>query len=164
MKLYEIQNEYLQHLDLFTDPEADIPAQAAIDTLEAIEGDFDAKAVQVAAFAKQMEAEAEAIKAAVEKMEKRRKTLEGRAKWLRDYVKIGMEVIGHKKIAAPWFVLSIQKNPASVEVFDEAAIPAEYKTPVTEFRLNKVAIKDALTAGREIPGVKLANGTRLSIR
>jgi hypothetical protein len=40
--------------------------------LESIEGTFEVKAIQVAAFARQMEAEAEAIKAEVERMERRR--------------------------------------------------------------------------------------------
>jgi len=166
MKLYEITRSYLEALDVFTDPEEDIPANIVADTLEMIEGSFEVKAIQVAAFARQMEAEAEAIKEAVEKMEKRRKALEGRARWLRDYVKIGMETIGYKKLESPWFVLSIAKNPASVDMFDLAAIPAEFMRfpepppPAPD----KTAIKAALAAGREVPGARMVNGTRLAIR
>lgn len=166
MKLYEIQRSYLEALDLFTDPSEDIPANVVADTLEMIEGSFEVKAVQIAAFAQQMEAEAEAIKAAVDRMEKRRKTLEGRARWLKDYVKIGLETMGWKKLESPWFVLAIAKNPASVDVFDLAAIPGEFmRTPEPPPPApDKTAIKAALAAGREVPGARMVNGTRLAFR
>ena len=60
MKLYEIATAYWQALDFLTDPEQDIPLEAVNDTIEALEGDFDQKAVNIAAFARQMELEAEA--------------------------------------------------------------------------------------------------------
>lgn len=164
LKLYEIERNYLEALDVFTDPDNEIDPQTVTDTLEAITGEFEQKAVAVAAFARQMEAEAEAIKQAEEKMAKRRKALEGRARWLKDYVKVGMEVIGTKKVSSPWFVLSIQKNPPAVDVFDPAAIPAEFQEVITEIKINRTAIKDAIGAGREIPGARITNGTRLSIR
>jgi hypothetical protein len=164
MKLYEIERNYIDALDVFTDPDNEIDPQTATDTLEALEGEFETKAVNVAAFLRQMEAEAEAIKAAEEKMAKRRKALENRARWLRDYLKTGMEVVGMKKIPSPWFVLSIQKNPPAVDVFDPRAVPAEFQEAVTEIKINRAAIKEALAAGREIPGVRMINGTRLSIR
>lgn len=166
LKLYEIQTNYLAALEMFTDPETDIPPEAVADTLEAIEGEFQEKAVQVAAFARQMEKEAEAIEEAEKQMAKRRKALEGRARWLKDYVKIGMEMMGQSKISAPWFVLSIAKNPGAVDVFDAAAIPGEFMRipepppPAPD----KTAIKAALAAGREVPGARMVNGTRLSIR
>lgn len=164
MKLYEIEQTYLAALDFFTDPETDVPAEAVTDTLESLEGEFETKAINVAAFLRGMEKEAEAIEEAEKQMARRRKALEARARWLRDYLKIGMEVTGLKKIPCKWFVLSIQKNPASVDVFDETALPDEFKIPVTEIKINKTAIKDAISTGREIPGARLTNGTRLSIR
>lgn len=164
MKLYEIERSYLHALDMFTDPDHDIPPNVVADTLEAIEGEFDVKAVNVIAYARQLEAEAEAIKDAVERMERRRRALGTRAGWLRDYVKTGMETLGKTKIPCAWFVLAIQKNPASVEVFDEAAIPDEYKTTVTEIRIDKSALKKALGEGLAVAGAALRNGTRLAVR
>ena len=164
MKLYEIASAYWQALDFLTDPEQDIPLEAVNDTIEALEGDFDQKAVNIAAFARQMELEAEAIKAAEDAMDKRRRALENRAKWLREYVKYGMESIGRKKITSPWFVLAVQRNPAAIEVFDENALPAEFKRQIIEYRIDKTAIKEAIGQGLDVPGARLANGTRLVIR
>jgi hypothetical protein len=74
--------------------------------------------------------------------------------------------MGWKQLKHAWFVLSVQKNPASVDVFDLAAIPVEFMRipepppPAPD----KTAIKAALAAGRDVPGARLVNGTRLAIR
>lgn len=166
LKLYEIQNTYLDALDVFTDPDADIPPEVVADTLEAITGEFEQKAVNVAAFARQMEAEADAIKAAEDRMARRRKALENRARWLRDYVKIGMEVVGMKKLASPWFVLAVQNNPPAVEITDPAAVPAAFlrQPEPPPPAPDKTAIKAAWTSGQPVPGTRLVTGTRLAIR
>ena len=75
-----------------------------------------------------------------------------------------METVGLKKLESAWFVASIQKNPASVDVFDAEAIPSEFKHNVIEIKIDKVAIKTALVSGQNIPGAKLTNGTRLAIK
>ena len=119
MKLYEIEQNYLSALDLFTDPEVDIPPETVADTLEAITGEFQEKAIAVAAFAKQMEAEANAIKQVEESMAKRRRSLEARAHWLLDYVKTGMELLSQKKISstsARWTAIfsNAYKKPSAI--------------------------------------------------
>lgn len=164
MKLYEISQHYLSALEFFGDVDNDMPLDAALDTLEAIEGDFEQKVISVAAYAKQLDAEAEAIKAAMERMEKRRKAIEHRADYLKDYAKVCMEQMGKKKVSHPWFNLSIQKNPPSVTVYDEAALPFEYIVEIVTTKVDKAAIKAALTAGVAVSGAKLSNGTRLVIK
>jgi len=163
LKLYEIEKNYLEALDLFADPDQDIPPEAVADTLEAIAGEFEMKAVRVAAFARQLEAEAEAVKAAASQMEKRRKALESRARWLKGYVKTGMETLGLKKLSSAWFVLSVVQNPVTVDVYDETALPGEFKRQETLIQIDKTAIKAAIDAKRTVPGARLVNGTRLSI-
>ena len=166
LKLYEIERHYLDALDLFTDPDQDLPPEVVADTLEAITGEFEQKAIQVAAFARQMEAEAEAIKAAEARMDRRRQALESRARWLREYVKSGMEVVGVKKVSSPWFVLAVQNNPVAVAIIDPAAVPdaflrqPEPPPPAPD----KTAIKAAWASGTPVPGTRLVTGTRLSIR
>ncbi len=164
MTLYEISSDYLQALDLFTDPEADIPLEAALDTLEGIEGQLQEKAVNVAKFMQNLDATAKAIKEAEQQMARRRKAIENRARWIKDYLKANMEAAGITKIESPWFNLSIQKNPPSVDVVDETALPDDYKTEVVTVKIDKAAIKEALKEGEEVPGAVLRQGTRLAVR
>ncbi len=164
LSLYQISSNYLQALDILTDPDHDLPADAIADTLEALGGELEDKAVNVAKFLRNMEAVAEAIKAAEADMSKRRKALENRVQWFKDYLKGSMEHTGISKIECPYFKLSIQKNPVAVNVFDEAAIPQQFKVAVTSWKVDKTAIKTAISNGQAIAGAELVNGTRLVIK
>jgi hypothetical protein len=164
LTLYDLSANYWQALDFLTDPEADLPAEVVNDTLEALTGELEDKAVNVAKFLRNMEAMAEAIKAAEADMVKRRKTLENRVQWLKDYLKGNMERTGITKIECPYFKLSVQNNPAAVHIVDEEAIPAEFKEQVVSWKIDKAAIKKAVQAGQTVPGVSLSSGTRLVIK
>jgi hypothetical protein len=164
LSLYQLSNNYLEALDFLTDPETDLPAEVINDTLESLGGELEDKAVNVAKFLRNMEAAAEAIKAAEADMAKRRKTLESRAKWLKDYLKGNMEACGISKIECPYFKIAIQKNPATVNILDESAIPDQFKEQVITWKIDKTAIKDAIKTEETVPGAELVNGTRLAIR
>ena len=164
LTLYEISQDYLQALDLFTDPEADIPLEAAMDTLEGLEGQLQEKAVNVAKFMQNLDTTAKAIKEAEQQMARRRKAIENRAQWIRTYLKSNMEAAGISRIESPWFRLAIQKNPAAVEILDEAALPDEFKSEVVTVKIDKTALKQVMQDGVNVPGAMLSQGTRLAIR
>ena len=164
LSLYELSSNYLHALDALTDPEADIPMEAVTDTLEGLEGELQEKTVNVAKFMKNMEATAEAIKEAKIQMARRRKAIEGRVKWLKDYLKDNMEACGITKIESPWFRLAIQKNPAAVSIVDEEAVPDKFKEEILTVKIDKTEIKNALKGGGKVPGAMLVQGTRLVVR
>ncbi len=164
LTLYDISHEYLRALDDFTDPEADIPMEAAINTLEGIEGQLQDKAVNVAKFMQNLGATAKAIKDAEQQMAKRRKAIENRAQWIKDYLKNNMQAAGITKIESPWFLLAIQKNPEAVEITNEDLLPDDFKTEVITMKIDKAAIKQVIKDGVSVPGAVLIQGTRLAIR
>lgn len=166
LSLYQLSGNYIQALDFLTDPELNIPMEAVNDTLEGLSGELEDKAINVAKFIRNMETTANAIKTAEAEMAIRRKALENRVAWLKDYLKSNMEATGISKIECPYFKLSIAKNPPSLELFDVQAVPGEYKhiETVTTEQIDKAAIKAALSAGQEIQGARLLNGTRLVIK
>jgi hypothetical protein len=164
LTLYHLSANYLQALDFLADPEADLPAEAVKDTLEALAGELEDKAINVAKFLRNMEAAAEAIKAAEADMAKRRKALESRAQWMKDYLKGNMEHTGITKIECPYFKLSVQSNPPAVNIIDETAIPEQFKEQVIDWKIDKTAIKKAILAGQSVAGASLVNGTRLVIK
>ena len=164
LSLYELSSTYLEALDALTDPEADLPIETVNDTLEGLGGELEDKAVNVAKFLGNMEATAKAIKDAETKMAKRRKSLESRVTWMKSYLKGSMEHTGITKIECPFFKISIQNNPASVNILNEKLIPKEYKEQVISWKIDKTAIKNAIKGGKTVPGSVLVNGTRLSIK
>jgi hypothetical protein len=164
LSLYELSTNYLQALDFLTDPEMDLPIEAVNDTLEALGGELEDKAINVAKFFRNMEATAAAIKSAEADMAKRRKALENRVQWLKNYIKENMEFCGISDIECPHFKLSVQKNPAVVNILDENAIPAQFKEEVISWKIDKNAIKDAIKAGNIVPGTEMVSGTRLAVK
>lgn len=74
---------------------------------------------------------------------------------------------GAKKLEGSIGVLSLRSNPPSVEIIDEAVIPAEFLVtpPPPAARPDKKAIKEAIQAGREVPGADLSFGSmRLEVK
>lgn len=161
--LYSLAIDFRAAADTLGD--LDLPAEAVADTLEGLSGDLEVKAQNVALFARNLEATAAAIKEAEAGMAKRRKAIENRVAHLKDYMLAGMMVAGVKKIEGPYLRLSIRDNPEAVEVFDPLQIPAEFmRQPEPPPAVaDKTAIKAAIKAGQEVPGVKLTRSQRLSI-
>jgi hypothetical protein len=163
-QLYVLVGEYRAAADRLA--EMDLDAQTVADTLESISGDLEQKAVAVAMVARNFDASAAAIKDAEAQMAARRKAIENRAAGLRAYLLNCMQATGIKKIECPHFALTVRDNPPSVDVFDGAQLPAEFlrQPEPPPPAADKAAIKDAIKAGREVPGARLTQGQRLEIR
>lgn len=164
LALYEIASDYKKAIQELEN--MDLPIEAIRDTLEGMQGDLAVKARNIIAFAQNLEALAEEIKKAEENMSHRRKVIQNRAESIREYVKDCMENAGVTKVETPWFAISVKKNPPSVEIVDEMAIPEIYKKtpPPPPAKPDKKLIADILKGGQEVPGAKLTQSTRLDVR
>lgn len=164
LALYQLADLYLVDLQKLAD--LDLDEQTVADTLEGLAGELEVKATNVAAFTRNLEASAEAIKGAEAQMAARRKAIERRAESLRAYLKTNMERVGILKIESPQFCLSIKKNPPAVHVEAPELVPAEFMKvqPPPPPALDKKALAEALKAGRDVPGCRLEQGTRLEIK
>ena len=164
LSLYNIAQEHRAMVEHLMNTQEDM--QAIQDTIEAESYPIEQKAQNVAYAIKNISATAEAIKAAEKEMSERRKALEKREEHLREYLKTCLEMAGIQKIECPHFAMTIKKNPPSIDVFEAGLIPAEYmKAPEPPPPLpDKVLIKQAISEGKEVPGAKLVQGSRLEIR
>ena len=163
MKLYEIAEQYKAFLELVQDTDNDLSMDDVVvtDTLEAIEGEFEVKAVNTACVLKTLQAEADAIEAAMQSMIARKKALETRANGLKSYLLHNMQAMGLQKIKHPYFNISVNKSPESVFIENKSLIGEEYKKVVVT--IDKTLIKEALKAGKAVPGCALARGEHLRI-
>ena len=164
MKLYEITEQYMQLLDFAEDP--DIDPQVLADTMESIEGEFEDKADGYAKVLLALDADAEAIKSEIDRLQGRKKALENNSKRIKENLQRAMILCDKRKFKTTLFSFNIQKNAPSV-VIDETdifKIPQEYivfKDP----EVNKTAIRDALKAGVDLEGIAhLQQGESLRIR
>lgn len=160
MSLYDIAEEYKQAFDALS--EMDLDDSVFEDTLSGISAEFEAKALNVAAFIGNLEAEANAIKEAEKRMADRRKSMESKADRLKKYLKENMEKVDSKSISGVYFKLSIKNNPPSVvidgECPDDYATIKEAKTP------DKKKIKEAIDSGEDIGFAHIEKSTRLEIK
>lgn len=163
-KLYEIAETYRDAAQALEN--TDLDPQTVADTLEGLSGDLQLKSTNVAMVVRNLEATVEAIDAAIKQMQHRRQVIQNRADNIREYLKSCMETAGITKIECPYFRLVIRDNPESVAIDAVADLPPEY------FRIpdppppepDKKKIKEALRAGKEVPGARLVRGKRLEIK
>lgn len=114
-------------------------------------------------FIVRMEAEAEAIRAEEKRLASRRQGFEKIANCMRDSIHQQMLEWQIKKVEGARFTFAVQKNPASVEIVNEAEIPGDFIDYKPQVDRNKV--KEALKAGQEVPGARLVDDrTSLRIR
>lgn len=167
MKLFDLAPAYEQALSIITQMEEDgctpDELEEAMRMVDQIEGDLNTKCLNIASWVRNLEAEAKAIKEAQDAMDKRRKAATAKAERLRNYLHHGLKLAGVEKIPFPHFVISVKQCPESVQIAPGALIPNQYLR-YTDPEPNKVAIKEALKAGTEIPGCSLARSEKLEIK
>lgn len=163
LSLYHMTEDYRAALAALSD--ADLPPEAVADTLEGLKGELTIKAANVAAFALNLEAEAEAAKAAEDRIKKHRQALESRAKQLRDYLLRNMQAANISEIAAVdgSFRARVMPGRESVVVEDETALPRDYVRVKTTTEPDKTLIASAIKEGFAVPGAQLVRKPSLRI-
>ena len=107
-----------------------------------------------------------AIKNEEERLHNLRKLAEERLEKFKYYVKTNMEALGLQKVQTELGALTIARNPLSVEIVDENAIPEEFKQQVVTIKTDKKAIADRFKeTGEIVSGVNIINNkTSLRIK
>jgi hypothetical protein len=163
MKLYEIKDDILKLLDIL---DSELPAEIkdqAEEWLDKLDSTFDEKAFNIARYIKNLEGESMAVKAEKDRLAKRQKALDAKAKGLKDYLSIMMNRLDKDKIKDDVFTIAMQNNPPSVDLVEQSKIPQEYwieQEPV----LDKKHLLADLKEEKEIPGCKLKVSRSVRIR
>ena len=74
-----------------------------------------------------------------------------------------LQAVGLPKVKGKLFTASLAKNPASVAITNEKALPVEYLIPQPS-KPDKTAIKEALKNGTSIPGATLSQSEGVRFR
>ena len=161
--LFKLSIEYREAHDRME--EAGFDSQTIADTLDGIAGDLEEKAIAVAKFARNLEAETAAIMDAIANMQSRADANVRKAQGLRKYLMDAMVAAGVRKVACPFFVVSVRETPAAVVIDDASAIPARFMVhpEAPPPRPDKRAIAEAIKSD-PVPWAHLQKSTRLDIR
>jgi len=164
MKLYEIAYQY-KSIQEMADSDDENMMVAIADTMEGIEADFQEKAQAIVATAFNVESDIDAIDAQIMRLQNKKKTIQSKSEWLRDYLKRNMQATGINKITCPLFSITLSAPGRVVEITNEGLLPDEYVKVKTTVSPDKVSILKALKEGAEIPGAIIVPGTpRLTIK
>lgn len=155
MKLYEIAEAYNSLENVETTDEIQM-------VLDNIADEFDKKVENIVYYIKDFESDAEALRTEEKRLAEKRRALDNKAKYLKEYIFNSMKVVGKDKVKAGTYDLRIQKNPKSVRILNESELLDEYFKYKKE--IDKTKIKEAIEEGIEVAGAELVQGEGLRIK
>ena len=156
-KLHEIAAEY-REVAALADSDDEGMAQAVLDTLEAVGGEFEQKAQTLVRITLNRDSDIAALEAEIKRLEDRKRVIVSQQQSFKDYLRRNMEATGITKISCPLFSITLAKGRESVVVDDENSIPDDLMRVKTEIAPDKTAIAAKLKAGEEVPGARLERG------
>lgn len=162
--LYEITQDYMTILAMMEDPELD--PQTLADTMEAVEGELEVKAENYAKVIRNLETDVAGIKAEIDRLSERKKTIENNIKRMKEALQVSMETTGKTKFKTELFSFSVRNNAPKV-VMDEEYIEnvPERFLKYSEPTINRSAIKEAIQSGEDLEGIAhLEQSTSLTIK
>lgn len=125
------------------------------DTLEAIEGEFEEKALQVGRFVLSLKPSVEAIDTEIKRLQARKKAIQAQEDRVKSYLRDNMEAAEISKIECPLFTILCKKPQQRVVVDDESALPDDFVSVKTVVSPDKKALLKALKEGGEVKGAHL---------
>lgn len=165
MRLYEITNQF-ENVFNQLDENGEL-SQEMMESLDSLKDDFENKAISVACYIKNIEAEEAAIEHAIDDMKARKAKLTKKAESLSDYLQCNLQKLSINEIkSSPYFKIKLKQCPPSVDVFDEKAIPPEFwrEKVTTTTSVDKIKLKEVMSEGVEVPGATIQRKLKLEIK
>ena len=165
MHLYEITGDMMNAIQKYNEVETDEALLELEKELNGLQLSFNEKAITCAHYTINVKADIEAIEKEVERLNKKKESLDGGIKWMKRYLQSSMEVTRTDKIESPTVKISIQNNPPSVVIDDENLIPESYKRTIPERKeIDKIKIKDAWKQNIGVEGTHIEQTKSLRIK
>lgn len=166
--LFQIGEQYTNALkiieQMFDDGCSEEELNEALCLLDGVESDFNAKAVNVAMYIRNLQAEENAINEAKKAMDAREKAIKNKRESLTAYLLNQMLLTNTKQVKCPYFVISTRTNAPSVKVDGNADLPDSLLLPPKPREPDKKAIKEMLEQGIVIDGCRLERSQSLMIK
>lgn len=138
-------------------------ADLIMDSLEGIDGEIEYKAEQYAIVLDEIKARIAGFDEVMNRLAQRKKAMNSIADRMKATLTNAMIVTGKMKFKQGVYSFNVQKNPESVLVEDEWAVPMTYKVEQAP-KVDKKKIKEAIKAGETVPGCKLIQTQGVRIR
>lgn len=153
-KLYELAGEYQKLIGAITETEDGEVTPEMETALANVQGEFTAKAENIAKLIRNIESDEDALRAEAKRLSDRAKACANKSDWLKNYLKDNMRMMSIDKIKGEVLSLAIRPSPPSCKVVDDSKIPDVYIH--TERVVDKKAIIDSFKHGGSVPdGVEI---------
>ena len=164
MNLYEIDKAIEAVYDNAVDENGEI-SEEAIRQLEELNLARETKIENVALWHKNLLAEVNAIRAEIDNLAARKKSLERKMEWQKQYLEYALD---GNKFETPKVAISYRKS-TTVEFGDIDKFVADHKGEEfikvrTDYSPDKVLIKDLLKKGEQIEGVQLVEHLNMQVK
>jgi len=158
--LYQISERYNNIVALLDDETTSDDDVAA--ALAEVIDDVTTKGENIIAYLQKLDDIEEQAKRRKKEIDAYLKGIANRKKRLEKACIFALDNMKIKSIMTSRGELKTKKNPPSVVIDDVHALPREYVSTEIDLVPNKVAIKNAIKAGEEVPGAHLEQATSLS--
>lgn len=152
-KLYEISEQHKAIALLVENDE--LSADDVKDTFDALEGEFNAKAVSLVAVVNNMDGDLSAIDDAIKRLQARKSAITNKKESLRDYLKYNMQISGITNIKCPLFSITLAKGRDVVVIDDDRLLPEDLLSVEVVVKPKKADILRRLKGGEDIPGAHI---------
>lgn len=162
--LYELTGEYAELVSALELAETEEEAAAIWQRLDTAEEGIVQKAEAYARIMRNKQAEADALKAEKQRLEQLQRGAERIVETLKSHLLEGMKQIGVQEIQTGIGKWRVQKNPFSVTVLDEAAVPTAFHIPQPD-KIDKAEIlRHFKETGEIVDGIEVARNDSLRFR
>ena len=135
-----------------------------MDRVRELGAQTEEKLVACANFVRDTEALIDGMKAAKSSLDARIKSKQNLVNNLKAIMLDAMIKLNAKKIEEGGVYVSIRKNAASVEIYDDSLLPDDVWVEKVERSISKTAVKERLKAGEDIQGARLVQTTSIRIK
>lgn len=164
MNLYELTTAYQQLIDALERSAEENEGEVNSDLesmLEAIEGQRNEKIINCAKVALNFKAQAQAVKAEMDRLKKRKEWCEKQEENIKGWMNLSLEE--GEKVQDALFTVSKRKSKA-VNIIDESLIPGAYQREKITIAPDKKLIKETIDEGGQVPGAEIVENFSVQIK
>lgn len=160
-KLFNIQKEYMQLLSQIEEAEGEITPEIEA-ALQFTAAKLQAEGGEIGAVIKMLEYWEDTVEQELKRLEGLKIKAKRGKELLKNRLSQAMQQFGIERITSSTITISFRKSEG-VEILDESAIPAAYFEPQPP-KLSRTLIKDAIKAGKLVPGAEITQRKNLQIK
>lgn len=161
MRLYEITDEILAALGDVEAAGGEVTDEVG-ERLDALDIALEEKVERIGPYIRDLDLEAEKVKAEETRLYDRRKALQNRAKGLKNYLMRCLVAVGRDRIKTLLVTFAIQKNSRPSIVWTQGEIPEKYRRVTVE--LDGTKVYEDFKAGELPEGFEVVYGDHAVLR